>query len=200
MNSPESYSQLLKLSLDENYESDNIYARGSAKQRERVWFVAEQCAKVYPGDLIEIGAYHGETTVGLCRIAKLYNRRVIVVDPYEPGTQNVDTGNEYQTFLNNTSEFRDLIDHYKMSSLDPHVIEAIKNRPLCFAFVDGLHNYEAATSDLKAVSHTEGVIALDDVTWSSEVNQAGKEFASPLWIGFHIRGNREIFFIRTHQT
>lgn len=190
-------TRVWELFLNEDFNSDNIYSRGANKQRERIWLVAEQCAKACPGDFVEIGAYHGETTVGLCRVAKRYGRRVIVIDPYELGTQNIDTGNEYQTFLNNTSEFRDLIDHYKMSSLDPHVIEMLKTRQLCFAFVDGLHTYEAAISDLQAVSHTKGIVALDDVTWSSGVNQAGREFASQTWRGLHVDGNREMYFIRS---
>lgn len=191
-------SRLRELFLSEDNTSDNIYSRGATKQRERIWHIAEQCAKAYSGDLVEIGAYHGETTVGLCQIAKLHGKRVIVVDPYEAGTQNIETGEEYQTFLNNTSEFKDLIDHYKLSSLDPQAITALKARDLCFSFVDGLHNYEAASSDLKTVSHTNGIIALDDVTWCSEVNRAGSEFASSIWRGFHVDGNREMYFIRKH--
>jgi hypothetical protein len=191
-----SLSKLRELSENENYDSPNPYPRGASRQRERIWYMAEQCAKNYPGDLLEIGAYHGDTTIGLCQIAKRYGKRVIVVDPYELGTQNIDTGNEYQTFLNNTSEFRELIDHYRLSSLDPQAIQAVKNRELCFSFVDGLHNYEAASSDLKTVSHTSGVIALDDVTWCSEVDRAGREFESQTWKPFRINQNREMFFER----
>jgi hypothetical protein len=196
MNSLE--SKLREISFNENYNLMNPFARGATKQRERIWYVAEQCAKSLSGDLVEIGAYHGETTVGLCQIAKRYGKRVIVVDPYEIGTQNIETGNEYQTFLNNTSEFRELIDHYKLSSLDPQAIQALKNRELCFAFVDGLHIYNAAINDLKTVSHTKGVIALDDITWCSEVDKAGREFESKTWKALRVDENREMFFIRSN--
>lgn len=196
MNSLE--SKLREISSGENYHLTNRYARGAIKQRERIWYVAEQCAKLFSGDLVEIGAYHGETTAGLCQIARNYGRRVIVVDPYELGTQNIETGDEYHIFLSNTSEFRDLIDHYRLSSLDPQAIRALKNRELCFSFVDGLHNYEAASSDLKTVSHTKGIIALDDITWCPDVNKAGQEFESETWKGLRIDGNREMFFSRSN--
>ena len=51
----------------------------------------------------------------------------------------------------------------KASSLIPETIQIISNRELCFAYVDGLHTYDACFSDIKTVSHCRGIIAVDDI-------------------------------------
>jgi hypothetical protein len=85
-------------------------------QRERIKYIAEYCCKNFKGDLIEIGAHVGETTIILCEVAKEYNRRVIVVDPWELGTQNCN-GGEYDRFINNTKDCIEYIDMYRESSI-----------------------------------------------------------------------------------
>jgi hypothetical protein len=59
--------------------------------------------------------------------------------------------------------------------LDPQTIAKIKNKQLCFAFVDGLHTYEACLQDIQTVAHCFGVIAVDDTTWSPDVVRAFRE-------------------------
>lgn len=126
---------------------------------------AIHCAERFPGDLIEIGCLTGETTRLLCRVAAKYDRRVVCVDPWEAGTQNC-TGDEYDLFLQNTQEYRHLTDIIRASSQEPSTIQQIKSRQLSFAFVDGLHMPDACASDIKAVSHCNGIVCVDDLLWS----------------------------------
>jgi len=130
--------------------------------RPRLEAVAEYCAQTWPGDLVEIGLGHGNTTRIFAEIARAHDRRVVAVDPFD--VMGTAWGDDYfETFLKNTEPWRDAIDLLKASSLDPETIHVIGERELCFAYVDGLHTYEACYSDILTVSHCAGIIAVDDV-------------------------------------
>ncbi len=144
------------------------YMRGSMQQRERIVRVAEYCARRQPGDFLEIGCYVGETTKILAEIARKYHRRVIAVDPWEPGTQNC-VGWEYNAFLQKVEPYADIVDIVRASSLNRETIALIKERALCFAFIDGLHTYSACLSDIQTVAHCQGIIVVDDILWNDEV-------------------------------
>lgn len=132
---------------------------GSHQNRPRLKRVAEYCVQHWPGDLIEIGLLHGNTTIILAEVASRYGRRVVGVDPFDSPRYK----DYYQVFLGNTKPWRDIIDIIKLSSTDPGAIAIIKARELCFAYVDGLHEYEACYSDIRTVGHCNGIIAVDDI-------------------------------------
>lgn len=137
---------------------------GSLQNRARIKRVAEYCVQRWPGDLLEIGLLHGNTTKILAKVARQYGRRVIGIDPFDPPHPDASYGKDYyQVFLRNIEPWHEIIDVIKLSSLDPKAITVIKARELCFAYVDGLHTYDACLSDIKAVAHCKGIIAVDDV-------------------------------------
>ncbi len=175
VNLPAILDSFATISLVEQFrtlnEKPDRYNQGSFFQRERIACIAACCARDFPGDLIEIGCFTGDTTRYLCHLARHYNRRVIAVDPWEAGTQNC-IGEEFEAFLKNIEEFKDIVDIIRASSLDPQAIQQIKQRNLCFAFVDGLHTYQACLSDIKTVSHCNGIIAVDDTRWSDDIKKA----------------------------
>jgi len=154
----------------------SIYAQGGMLQSARIASVAEYCAKGWPGDFIEIGCLRGGTTIKIAEVARRYQRRVIAVDPWQTGTQNCE-GGEYEAFLKNTENYRDIIDIVREDSLKSDTIAAIASKELCFAFVDGLHTYEACLRDIQTVAHCSGVIAVDDTSWSRDVERALREGA-----------------------
>jgi len=127
----------------------------------RVEAVARYCAENWPGDLVEIGCLHGSATALFAQVAREHDRRVIAVDPwlelpmYGP--------NPYGLFRAVVKDYEDIIDIVKLSSLTEEAITYVEARPLCFAYVDGLHTYEAATSDISTVAHCAGIIAVDDI-------------------------------------
>lgn len=147
------------------------HARGSLHQRERLASVAEYCIKGWGGDLLEIGCFLGETTRKLAEVAKKYNRRIIALDPWELGTQNCQ-GGEYETFLKNIEPYKDVVDIIRLSSLDEKAIAMVKSRQLCFAYVDGLHTYDACLKDIETVAHCQSIIAVDDLLWCADVERA----------------------------
>lgn len=144
------------------------WGRGSHYQRERIAAIARYCAQIFAGDIIEIGCLHGSTTVLLAAVAREFGRRVIAVDPWEVGRQEI-IGGEFDIFLRTTAPYCDIIDIIRLPSQDPTAVRAIAERKLCFAFVDGRHAYAECLADIDTVSHCEGIIAVDDVQWNDEV-------------------------------
>ena len=154
--------------------------RGHYRQPDRLRWVAELCAEQFPGDLVEIGAKVGATTRVLAEIARQYDRRIIVVDPWEAGSPGCH-GWEYDVFLENTREYADIIDIYRTTSTNRDTIAALKMRPLCFAYVDGLHRYDVCYSDIMTVAHTAGIIVVDDIYWSVNLGRAFTDAANDTW-------------------
>lgn len=147
------------------------WAHGAQEQRQRIERVADWCANRYPGDLIEIGAYTGGTSRLLAEVAERYDRRLIIVDPWETGTQNCD-GFEFEAFLRNTDSYRDIIDIFRTRSDNKKTIETIKAVELCFAFVDGLHTGPAVKLDIETIDHCNGIISVDDILYNAALRSA----------------------------
>ena len=149
--------------------TDNGVARPKqeGRLRERLTAIARAACEHYAGDLLEIGGYTGETTKLLAEIAREYGRRVLVVDPWEIGTHNC-CGREYPQFLRNTLPYADIVDVVRLPSQHENAFNAMRGRVLAFAFVDGLHTYDGAASDLFACDHA-AVICMDDIRWNTEL-------------------------------
>jgi hypothetical protein len=140
--------------------------------RDRLRIMAECAAAESSGDFLEIGANVGETTAVLLRIAKEWDRRVIVIDPWEIGTQNCN-GGEFQKFTVRTAPWRNFLTVLRMRSDDPVAVKTMKDATLCFSFVDGLHEYETCLNDIRNVLHSY-LIVVDD-TWYKDIAKALKE-------------------------
>jgi hypothetical protein len=158
---------------DEDIASTRLkYHRGARFQRDRIAAAADWSAAHFPGDFIEIGAFRGETTAVLGEVAERHGRKVVVVDPWQLGTQNCE-GGEYEAFLSNTERFGARIEVIRASSLTDETKAEIARRPLSFAVVDGLHSYEACLSDILAVDHCAGMIEVDDLGVMAARNEDG---------------------------
>lgn len=148
----------------------SYWDRGSVQLRDRIALVAEACVARFPGSLVEIGCYKGETTVRQAKIAQKAGRRVVCVDPWQPGTQNYDP-RAYAEFAKRLLDFHPILDLLRLPSQDPKVLANLSRREICFAFVDGLHTYEGCFSDIAMVLHSP-VVAVDDISTISGVRKA----------------------------
>ena len=121
------------------------------------------------GDILEIGAHEGEFTVLLCEYAKVFDlslaaqKHVYVIDPWDGRQQ----GNEevYQKFLNYMKPYHNWT-ALRAGSETAQAKEWIASMNLCFAWVDGLHEYNAAKADIataKTGFKGPGIIGMDDV-------------------------------------
>jgi hypothetical protein len=139
--------------------------------------VAEKSLELYGGNIIEIGAGHGESTKKLLQIAKNYNSKVIVIDPFEDGWDEMpETYGKpypYEIFKSNVSNYEKNIVLLKKSSLEENIYDDIVNHsPISFSFVDGLQYKEAVLSDLRLMRKLNcKVICVDDYTRNTNESQ-----------------------------
>jgi predicted O-methyltransferase YrrM len=114
------------------------------------------------GDILEIGALEGSTTVAFLEVAKKYKRKVYVIDPYN-GNQE---GNDqiFETFKKRTKGYDNLV-FLKEPSQSDMAISLMENSKFAYSFIDGLHNYYALISDISASflsTSIGGVLCVDD--------------------------------------
>lgn len=139
------------------------HSYGSKNQRERLKRICELSLNNNEGDILEIGAHIGLTTKIFCELARKYNRKVMVIDPWngqQEGNQSV-----YVEFMKNTEGYDDVLTVHRQSSLLPESREIIQNNTFAMCFVDGLHTVEACGYDIKSCITQNGIIAVDDLTW-----------------------------------
>jgi len=149
-------------------------------QRRLRWtMVALAAVEAGPGDLVEIGAMVGDSTVAFCKIAARYDRRVLVVDPWTPRTQNC-RGPEYGVFMQRTARWREegILSVLRKRSQNALAVRALRGRAWSFALVDGLHKYKPCLADILAVSSAR-VICVDDMNMR-EVERAFSDAAVQL--------------------
>ncbi len=176
-------------------DDDNLYSYGGHWQSQRVAALAELAVRRHPGDIVEVGVNRGFTTMLLAPIAQRHGRKIIAIDPWIAGTQNCQ-GFELDEFLKNTAPWRDSVEIWKMSSFAPEAFARMGRRPLAFAFVDGLHTFDACMSDFRLVGHAAGLIAADDVRYNREVALALRVSARRLGRrAFHLPSMREGYLI-----
>lgn len=149
----------------EQIDLERAWANGNQQQVERLRAVADYALAHYDGNIIEIGAHKGRMTRILADVAQQHNRRVMVVDPWETHL-HYKVGDEYEVFLEAIDPYKAIVDILRLSSLDQAAIARMRAYPIAFAFVDGLHTYQACLSDIVSVQHCAGYIAVDDVIWS----------------------------------
>lgn len=140
------------------------------RRRKRMQDVARLACQNFTGDLLEIGAHVGKTTVKLLEVAKKFNRRVLVVDPWMVGTQNC-RGGERAVFNERTKPLREFLDVIALPSQHFEAVLEINKRDLAFALVDGLHTYTACQCDIKN-ARGAGIIVVDDILKIKSVRKA----------------------------
>tara|TARA_R100000657_G_scaffold7388_1_gene4878 strand:- start:6185 stop:6721 length:537 start_codon:yes stop_codon:yes gene_type:complete len=131
----------------------------------------------YKGNILEIGAGHGDTTIELTKLAK--DRKVIVVDPFEDGWDEMPKSYgqpyPYKIFASKLQGHlkNGTVILHKCLSNDKHLKSKLKeNLPISFCFLDGLQYEENVLEDLLLLeSLNVNIIALDDFTRETETSQ-----------------------------
>ena len=152
-----------ELSIKENLEEIPKHVWGFKNQRERLNQVCELALQSYDGDILEIGAHAGLTTKIFCELAKKYNKKVVVLDPWNGEQQG--NAKVYDSFKKNTKEYSDILETNKVSSFSKEGKNIIQNNKFAFCWIDGLHTYEACGQDIDSCSIHEGILAVDDLSW-----------------------------------
>ena len=124
----------------------------------------------YQGDIVEIGAGTGETTIELLKLAKEFNKKVIVIDPFTTNDMPPSYVYSIDAFLKKTDEYKDYLEFHRLNSLSHEAWLVVKDRQVCFAFIDGLQYLGAVWHDLRLTAHAR-VQCLDDMDRSTNVSQ-----------------------------
>jgi hypothetical protein len=114
------------------------------------------------GDILEIGAHEGNHTVLFLELAKKYNRKVFVIDPYNGQQQGNDS--VYEVFLSRTKDYDNLV-HLRYPSQSDEAEELIRSNSFIYAFIDGLHTIPALEQDINISMYSmmdNSVMCIDD--------------------------------------
>lgn len=146
--------------------------------------ICKEAVKQHTGDIVEIGAGLGEATKHFLEIAAHYNRRVLVIDPFEAGWNDMPEsyGKPYplDAFHANVKNHKDRLTIHQKSSLCLTSELKCHETNIAFAYIDGLQYHGAVLNDLRIVKHAH-VICVDDmnrVTGESQVPSAVKDFCT----------------------
>ena len=167
---------LEKSSLTETTQATAArHSWGSKNQRKRLKEICELALNKHEGNILEIGAHIGLTTQIFCELARKYNRKMYVIDPWNGQQQG---GKEqYKQFVKNTEEYNDVLIVTRESSQLESSRNLIKETTFAFCFVDGLHTKEACRYDIESCITQKGIIAVDDTTWSPGLIDLIPEFS-----------------------
>lgn len=162
-------------------------------------YMFEICAKYVGetfGNIIEIGAGDGSSTRNFLKISKTFNKKVIVIDPFENGWKDMPASYgspyPYEKFKEKISDLKENCIEIRKSSQDKTVIDDVHEfLPVSFSFIDGLQYKNAVLNDLNLVDSLDSkVICLDDYSRLTEISQvplAVEEF-------LNLNGNKYHFF------
>tara|TARA_R110000824_G_C15124642_1_gene668421 strand:+ start:105 stop:887 length:783 start_codon:yes stop_codon:yes gene_type:complete len=147
---------------------------------EAILFLSELFVKMSKnkGNMIEIGAGHGVTTVPLAVLAAENTGYVVVIDPFESGWDEMPDGYgkpyPYEIFKENIrEELENSVKLYKEFSNAPGLIEKLQQHmPFAFAFLDGMQYEENVLEDLNLMDSLEvQTICVDDYGRKTETSQ-----------------------------
>lgn len=138
--------------------------------------IARYAVENFEGDLVEIGGGDGVNTKMFLKLAKEFNRKVIVIDPYE-GVMPKGYAYGMDRFNSEVEPYKDYLILHKRSSLCETSHE-ILNRELSFAYIDGLQYMGAVMNDLIMTTQA-GFQVVDDInrkTGDSQVPKAVEQY------------------------
>lgn len=148
---------------------------------ERTRVILPMVLEHVKGDILEIGAHQGGTTVVFCEESLKYDRHVFVVDPWDGRQQ----GNQRAlNVFNGATEAHKNLTVQRMGSENPAVLKGFQrdNTKFAFILIDGLHSYDAVKNDLeryKDLLEPHGILCLDDwhgpYGFSPEIRKAAKD-------------------------
>lgn len=143
-------------------------AKSPEGRMERFKILLDEILPDTPGNLLEIGAGNGLTTKILLQAAEKFNRKVLVIDPFESAWDEIPKsyGEPYpfNTFYTNVRQWDHRLIICRHKSLAKESMTALeKTSPFAFAFVDGLQFHNVVYNELKIISALKvPLICVDD--------------------------------------
>ncbi len=138
----------------------------------------------YPGNIVEIGAGYGESTKVFLEMAERFDRRVLVIDPWDghDGVEQHDKDDKdypytYERFMENVGE-NPRLDVCPFASCRAEVCFALEDIGECaFMMLDGDMSHDGMLDDLMAAAENDaGTICVDDYGFRESVRSAVAAF------------------------
>lgn len=134
-----------------------------------------QILSKYQGNIVEIGAGFGDSTLVFLKYARAFGRKVLVIDPWPPkGTAPAGYDvYSYDTFCAVTEPYKEDLIVCRKPSSDPSVEQYVADvAPIAFAFIDGLQYKENVLQDLDLiVKYSPSIVCVDDWERNTPVSQ-----------------------------
>ncbi len=114
--------------------------------------------------ICEIGVAEGRATVVMAEVAKSFGSAILAVDPFIHGLQE-SSEQLYQEFLKNTELYPDTVYHLRDKSQSDNAVQAIIDFKPSLVYVDGLHTFSGALSDVRTAYEAlpvGGLVVVDD--------------------------------------
>jgi predicted O-methyltransferase YrrM len=116
--------------------------------------VADVDARQVPGNVVEVGSFHGRSTVILAQALRDSGRLLLAIDPHEGVLNGVD-GRSMMAVEPTLAALRSNLDRFGVADLVQVHVGTVDDAPLpaliALAFVDGLHDAEHARHDAEAL-------------------------------------------------
>lgn len=138
----------------------------------------------HTGNLCEVGAGAGLTTRIMLDAAKRYNRRVLVIDPFEDEWNTMPDGYgkpyPFSVFADNTVGYRDQLVLCRHNSMSSYATDALRSfTPIAFVFLDGLQYFENVLQELNMMASLGAeIICVDDFNRVTKISQVPLAVAS----------------------
>jgi cephalosporin hydroxylase len=146
-----------------NKMNDNFPGGGGDMRQRKFQPILSRVLNEFPGNIIEVGALHGNSTVLFCEMAREFKRKVFTFDPWN----GVECGSEevYKRYLENTAQYSDVLSTLRERSDHPRVCDILlANSPIAFAYIDAEHTAAAVFWDFYMVSRFKPpLICVDDL-------------------------------------
>ena len=159
------------------------------------FFIGELLQKT-PGNIVEIGAGVGHSTRVFLEHAKRYDRKVLVIDPWQSDNFQPPGYGAYSfdDFSERVKGYENLV-VAKMPSFYKEVESFLRDiKPIAFAFVDGLQFKEHVLSDLFLMAAYDAqVICVDDINRSTAISEV------PEAVNKFLQGNNKYTRVETRE-
>jgi hypothetical protein len=133
---------------------------------ERHWYILTFGKEIFfncgCNDILEIGAYEGLSTIVYLRYAFEHMFHTSIIDPWNGA--GLGTDKIFKVFKDRVEPYKENLTVKRLDSTSDEAKKYISRLSLCFSYVDGLHTYDNALSDISNCMEVGSlIISVDDV-------------------------------------
>lgn len=154
---------------------------------DRIFLFSEANSHIQEGKFLEVGSYLGASAIVLAEALKqksdlLSDPKIYCIDTWQNDAMSEGQRDTYQTFIDNTKNWSDLVVPIRGNSQSASLPEEAE---FDVVFIDGDHSYEGCKSDVERFSplvKENGCLILDDhISYTGVTRVVGELLTSGEW-------------------